>query len=86
MKMKMERYIDKVWFWTDSQIVLHWIKLHSSTLNFFVAKRVSEIQTKSTGIVWRHVPSQQNSADIVPRGASAQELATTIWYTGPEYL
>ena len=84
--MKMERYIDKVCFWTDSQIVLHWIKLHTSTLNFFVAKRVSEIQTKSTGIVWRHVPSQQNSADIVPRGASAQELATTIWYTGPEYL
>ena len=60
--------------------------MHSSTLNCFVANRISEIQTQSTGIEWRHVPSKQNPADIVSRGCSALELPATIWYKGPDFL
>ena len=86
IRFKLEKFVNKTYFWSDSQIVLHWLRMHSSTLNCFVANRISEIQTQSTGIEWRHVPSNQNPADIVSRGCSALELPATIWYKGPDFL
>ncbi|XP_037942967.1 uncharacterized protein LOC119675821 [Teleopsis dalmanni] len=61
-----------------SKIVLHWMKMHSSTLNCFVANRVSELQDYSRGITWSHVPSKQNPADIVSQGCRARELKDSI--------
>uniref|UniRef100_A0A1I8MFD0 DUF5641 domain-containing protein n=1 Tax=Musca domestica TaxID=7370 RepID=A0A1I8MFD0_MUSDO len=75
-----------VFLWTDSQIVLHWLKLHSSTLSVFVGNRISEIQDSTNGCNWRHVPSHLNPADIVSRGSRASELMSSIWFTGPSFL
>lgn len=86
IKLKMENFVSSVWFWTDSKIVLQWLKLHSSTLNCFVANRVSELQDSTRGFHWRHVPSKLNPADIVSRGCSAKELSSTIWFNGPAFL
>lgn len=36
--------IDEIVFWPDSEIVLHWIKSHPSTLNTFVCNKVADIQ------------------------------------------
>ncbi|XP_037824981.1 uncharacterized protein LOC119613110 [Lucilia sericata] len=76
----------EVVLWTDSQLVLHWLKQHSSTLSVFVGNRVSEIQDLTNGCVWRHVPTQFNPADIVSRGSTVQELASSIWFNGPAFL
>ena len=78
--------IDKIVFWTDSEITLHWIKTHPSLLSVFVANRVSEIQEWSQQAIWRHVPSKQNPADIVSRGSDIEELKSSIWFDGPEFL
>ena len=83
---KMEKYVSSTYFWTDSSIVLQWLKLHSSTLNCFVGNRVSELQEKTEGICWRHVPTKSNPADIVSRGCSAKDLPSTIWFSGPSFL
>ncbi|XP_064542093.1 uncharacterized protein LOC135431090 [Drosophila montana] len=74
-------------FWSDSQIVLHWLQQHSITLSTFVGNRVSIIQdqTAEDG-KWRHVPSKLNPADIVSRGCPANELQQSIWFTGPAFL
>ena len=77
---------EKVVFWTDSEITLHWIKTHPSILTVFVANRVSEIQEWSENIYWRHVPTKQNPADIVSRGSDIEELKSSIWFNGPEFL
>ena len=85
-KHKLEYLINDIYFWTDSKIVLQWLKMHSSTLNCFVANRVSEIQESSRNVQWRHVPSKENPADIVSRGCTAAELPKTIWFSGPDFL
>ncbi|XP_061387580.1 uncharacterized protein LOC133322632 [Musca vetustissima] len=86
IKSKIENFVSSLYFWTDSKIVLQWLKMHSSTLNCFVANRVSELQEETRNIIWRHVPTKSNPADIVSRGCCAQELSNTIWFRGPSFL
>ncbi|XP_075154313.1 uncharacterized protein LOC142227952 [Haematobia irritans] len=86
IRHKFDKYNYKIFFWSDSKIVLSWLKKHSSSFVCFVANRVSEIQNITHKITWRHVPSKQNPADIVSRGCLANELADTIWFEGPNFL
>ena len=82
----LSRKIDKVVFWSDSEITLHWVKTHPSTLSVFVGNRVAEIQEWSQDVIWKHVPTKQNPADIVSRGCNVEELSNSIWFNGPEFL
>jgi len=59
--------IESVYFWTDSEKTLHWLKSQPSSLAVFVSNRVATIQELSENISWRHVPSQFNPADIASR-------------------
>ncbi|XP_043263445.1 uncharacterized protein LOC122403778 [Colletes gigas] len=78
---------ERILLWTDSTIVLHWLTTSPHLLKTFVANRVSEIQTKSSGANWRHVPTTDNPADLVSRGQSPEEfLRPSIWHHGPEWL
>ncbi|XP_037930865.1 uncharacterized protein LOC119665702 [Teleopsis dalmanni] len=83
---KVEQFVNSVYFWTDSEVVLQWLQMHSSSLNCFVANRTSEIQEMTKNIKWHHVPSKDNPADIVSRGCNAEELPKTIWFSGPAFL
>ncbi|XP_012162778.1 uncharacterized protein LOC101451847 [Ceratitis capitata] len=74
------------YFWTDSQLVLHWLLQHSITLSTFVGNRVSEIQALTEGAHWKHVPTRDNPADLVSRGCSTQDLISSNWFTGPAFL
>ncbi|XP_046800970.1 uncharacterized protein LOC124421481 [Lucilia cuprina] len=86
IKPKIGKFVSSIFFWTDSKIVLQWLKIHSSTLNCFVANRVSELQEQAQDVIWRHVPSKSNPADIVSRGCSATDLPSTIWFNGPKFI
>ncbi|XP_053685762.1 uncharacterized protein LOC128735296 [Sabethes cyaneus] len=44
----------QVTFWSDSTIVLHWIKSRSHNWKVFVSNRVAEIQRLLNGSEWRH--------------------------------
>ena len=78
---------EKIIFWSDSTIVLHWIKTPSHLLKTFVANRVAEIQKYTSSHEWRHVRSESNPADLVSRGLMPNEFATTnIWQSGPSWL
>ncbi|XP_043064713.1 uncharacterized protein LOC122320586 [Drosophila ficusphila] len=74
------------YFWSDSQIVLHWLQEHSVTLSTFVGNRVSEIQDSTSTGEWKYVPTSLNPADIVSRGATTHELQASIWFSGPPFL
>ncbi|XP_037929938.1 uncharacterized protein LOC119664538 [Teleopsis dalmanni] len=67
-------YINNIYFWSDSQITLHWISSHSSTLATFVGNRVADVQEWSVNAFWRHVPTDQNPADLVFRGSTVPEF------------
>lgn len=79
--------INNVQLWSDSTIVLGWIHTCPSSLKTFVANRVSQIQTLGLQGSWKHVPSAQNPADILSKGATIDELQNNkLWWHGPGWL
>lgn len=57
------------YFWTDSRVVLCWIKSDQS----FVAVRVGEILEKTDEKEWRWISSRENVADEATKLKSSQE-------------
>jgi hypothetical protein len=87
VKNSLTTRISRTVYWTESSIVLQWIKSSAHTLKTFVANRVSEIQSKTNIDDWRHVPTNNNPADLISRGQRPKEfLNQAIWKTGPEWL
>lgn len=79
--------IDSVHLWTDSEIVLSWIKSHPSRWSVYVANRVSIIQTQTAQCHWHHVSSGSNPADVISKGAMPCDLIKSeLWWYGPSYL
>ena len=78
---------EKIYFWTDSMNVLYWINTPANQLKTFVSNRVGQIQSHSDKSQWRHVPTDQNPADIATRDISISELSENpLWWKGPNFL
>lgn len=76
-----------IYAWTDSTIVLQWIKEHPSRWKTYVANRVVEIQDVVRYENWRHVPTKMNPADLASRGVSVSQLQySDLWWYGPDWL
>lgn len=76
-----------VYAWSDSEIVLIWLRKHPCNWKVFVANRVSYIQTELPSATWAHVPSGQNPSDLATRGAEPERLAQNdLWWHGPSWL
>ncbi len=74
-------------YWTDSTNCLYWITSPSSILKTFVSNRVGEIQNESKQEKWRHVPTDQNPADVPTRFPKVDDLKKSkLWWNGPEFL
>nr|XP_029729814.1 uncharacterized protein LOC109398597 [Aedes albopictus] len=83
----LELEFDAVHFWSDSTVVLDWLRAPSYHWKTFVANRVSEIQTTTHNAPWKHVPGTQNPADLVSRGMHVSDfLESSLWHHGPEWL
>ncbi|VDI83955.1 Hypothetical predicted protein [Mytilus galloprovincialis] len=65
---ELEIKIDNVTFWTDSTIVLGYIRNTCRRFKTFVANRLSIIHNTTSLDQWRHVNSPSNPADIASRG------------------
>ncbi|GFS64815.1 integrase catalytic domain-containing protein [Trichonephila clavipes] len=79
--------ITSVFFWTDSTIVLSWMKNESRNLKTFVANRVVTIQQLTELNKWHQVPSEQNPADIISRGLDPEKIQPSeLWWFGPAFL
>ena len=60
--------VDRVVCWSDSMVVLLWMKRHTSSRKPFVANRVAGIQSTSDPECWRYCASKENPADLLTRG------------------
>lgn len=73
--------------WSDSTVVLAWIKSHPSRWKTFVANRVTTIQELIPSSCWYHVPGTENPADICSCGLFARDLvSSSLWWDGPSWL
>lgn len=81
--------VDKqsTYLWTDSSIVLTWLRSHPSRWTTYVGNRVAAIQELYNASFWRHVRTHENPADIASRGVSASQLINNkLWFNGPDWL
>ena len=73
--------IRRVRCWTDSEIVLLWLRKTPQALQVFEGNRVAEIQRTSTVDEWRHIPGKLNPADALSCGQSPAEfLRNQSWF------
>ncbi|XP_045454347.1 uncharacterized protein LOC123663725 [Melitaea cinxia] len=87
-----DTYVDRIplsaaYMWSDSTIVLSWLRSHSSRWVTFVANRVSHIHDIIPTECWHHVPSEENPADVCSRGQFPDEIVhNSLWWAGPSWL
>ncbi|GFV45767.1 integrase catalytic domain-containing protein [Trichonephila clavipes] len=86
-KILDQRCSTRAFFWTDSQVTLHWIKGPSHRWKPFVANRVREIQSLTDPNSWFHCSGKDNPADLLTRGISVDALTTNSkWWNGSSFL
>lgn len=87
IKCNTDLNIGRIVYWTDSTIVLAWIKNYSRRLEVYVANRVATICRLSNAEDWKYVPSLENPADCASRGLQPAELVHhKLWFNGPSWL
>lgn len=73
--------------WSDSTVVLEWLRQTPSRWKIFVANRVAKIQELKGKVTWRYVPTEDNPADCASRGIKPAELQShTLWWSVPPWL
>ena len=74
-------------YWTDSTIVLCWLRDKKYRWKQFVTNRVNEIKSLTKVGDWRFCPGSENPSDLPTRGISAEKLAQCdVWWQGPVWL
>ncbi len=83
--LKMQE--DQVFYYSDSEVALAWLKNTTLGLYEYVYNRVTTIRTQTNPHRWSYVNTKENPADLPSRGATIEELTTlAIWKNGPSFL
>ena len=84
-ELKLEEI--KEWFWTDSKVIIGYIKNDARRFKTFVANRVQQIRENTDAQQWCYVPTRENSADSTSRGLNAARVHYgSCWFQGPPLL
>lgn len=74
-------------FWTDSTIVLAWIRGDPDRWKTFVSNRIHQIRKETDISQWHHVNTSDNPADVSSRGLSIDKMiCQDQWWYGPRWL
>ncbi|XP_055622113.1 uncharacterized protein LOC129765718 [Toxorhynchites rutilus septentrionalis] len=77
VKSTLRMTIHQTTAWSDSMTTLAWIAGDPARWKTFVANRVAEINSTLSAVNWRHIPTDENPADLLSRGATPMSLAST---------
>lgn len=84
---ELDYVIDDIFYWTDSQAVLRYIKNESTRFQTFVANRIARIRDGSEVRQWNYINTSDNPADDVSRGLAFNDVEKVQrWVNGPEFL
>ena len=77
----------QVYTWSDSIVVLSWLRGNPRRFKTFVGNPVSEILELAPLTCWRHVSGKDNPTNCTSRGLFPSELAQhPSWWKGPGWL
>ena len=85
LRNELHTKIDQSYFWTDSEVVLKYIKNQNKRFHVYVSNRVSRIRESSSPDQWRYVNTAENPADMLTRCTTASKLGTK-WTEGPAWM
>ncbi|XP_023805606.1 uncharacterized protein LOC111946470 [Oryzias latipes] len=86
LKKELEVEMLQETYWTDSKVVLGYIANEARRFHVFVANRVERIKQSTEPEQWRYVASEENPADHASRGLTAEQLISSNWFQGPDFL
>ena len=77
----------KTRLFTDSQVTWHRIQSDPNKHEPYVANRLRRIIQETSPHDWYYIPTDQNPADLVSRGASLRILKSknSLWFQGPAW-
>ena len=78
--------IGKIYYYTDSQIVLGYLNNDTKRFQVFVANRAQKIRNYTKPSDWYYVPTKLNPADHASRGLRADKPEHNLWKQGPSFL
>lgn len=73
-------------FWTDSTLVLQYIKAEDKRFHTFVSTRVNTIRERTDIKNWHYVRTEENPADWTTKSRSPIQLQESLWQDGPGFL
>ena len=76
----------KEFLWTDSRVVLWYIKNESRRFYTFVADRMQHMHSVRDTDSWFYVESNESLADVASRGIAAKELSHSSSLNCPAFL
>ena len=83
---EMKHKPDEVFLYTDSLIVMGYLRNKEKRFARYVERRVQLILHHTPVSWWHYVSTNLNPADIATRPHTPDELCSSIWFTGPEAL
>ena len=87
LEEQLDLPIHRTIFWTDSTIVLQYLRNETKRFQTFVANRLEIICDVSLPRQWRHVDSRSNPTDLASRGLSnIDPVKLRFWLGGPDFL
>uniref|UniRef100_A0A8D8SQJ6 Integrase catalytic domain-containing protein n=2 Tax=Cacopsylla melanoneura TaxID=428564 RepID=A0A8D8SQJ6_9HEMI len=79
--------VKNVFLFSDSTVVLGWLRTSPHRLKTFVANRVVEILDNTAPSSWHHISTHENPADCASRGLLPKDLVKhPLWWTGPSFI
>lgn len=82
----LSRKPDEVFFYTDSLVVLGYLRNRERHFARYVARRIDIILNTSAITQWRYVPTDVNPGDIASRPTNPTSLLQSRWLGGPLFL
>ena len=86
VRRELDYDVQSEFFYTDSTIVLGYIKNESKRFKRFVANRVRAIIKSSESNQWHHVDGNLNPSDVTTRGLKPSSDKIDLWLNGPKFL
>ena len=87
VQQTLELESNQVRAWSDSTIVLCWLRSQPTKYKIFVGNRITSATEQYPPTIWGQVPTDENPADHASRGATAPELmGNQLWWKGPSWL